>query len=571
MSAADPLPLIPEVDTAAAAALCETANELRSAGRISAAVDAFTRAIALDPGSATLWNDLGTTLMDAGRFDPAATAFVEATRLDPTLFAAFSNLGTCHHIRQKGVEAIRAYRAATRLDPQFLYARVQGMTVARETSDWEGWQEDVDALRRVTPAPNNTAPQMNLLYLALEPQQLRAHAEVFAAQWNRVAQHDPTPPRPASARIRLGLLSDDLRDHVVGWLSVEVLELIDRTKFDVHVFSWRPEDSSVVRRRLRRAGCQFHDISSASDEAAARIIARAGIDILVDLKGYTGGHRMGILARRSAPLQVTWLGYAGTTGASFIDYIIADDFVIPEGSESFYTESVLRLPDTFMPADRRRPISDHGNREFYGLPRDAIVLCYLGQSRKIMPETFADWIQVVKAVDSSVLWLRSDNPAARHNLRLEAAKRGLEPHRLIFVPQMSLRMSDYIARYRLADLALDTSPYGSHTTASDALWAGCPLLSLAGQTFASRVAGSLLRAVDLPELVTTSREDYRARAIDLAGDPTRLGDLRRRLQHAHTAGPLFDTPRFTRHLERALEGIHRRRLTGNSSSGRLVE
>lgn len=551
----------------AAAALCDAANALRAAGRLAAATEAFTRAVALEPDNAALWNDLGSTLMESTRYDEACRAFTEAVRIDPALFVAWSNAATCHHIRGRGVEALRCYREATRRDPQFLYARVQGLTVARETCDWRGWHEDVAGLLAARPLPSNTAPQMNLLYLPLGPRALREHAECFAAQWRLPSLHRPRARHPRGPRIRLGILSDDVRDHVVGWLVVGVLEALDRTRFELHLFDWRGDDGSIVRRRLRRAGCVIHDIASSSDEAAAHAIVAAGIDVLVDLKGYTGGHRMGILARRPAPVQVAWLGYAGTTGAPFIDYVLGDPQVTPEGDEAQFTERVLRLPHCFMPTDRQRPVSDHGNRELYGLPAESTVLCYLGQSRKITPEVLDDWVAIVNAIDGAVLWIRADNDAARHNLRREARARGLAPERLVLVPEMSLRASDYLARYRLADLALDTFPYGSHTTACDALWGGCPLVTLAGETFASRVAASLLHAAGLPDLVARSREQFRALAIGIGRDAERRAALRERVRLARDGSPLFDTRRFTRELESALESALDRWLQADDRGG----
>jgi predicted O-linked N-acetylglucosamine transferase (SPINDLY family) len=309
-----------------------------------------------------------------------------------------------------------------------------------------------------------------------------------------------------------------------------------------------------VERRVR-AATTIHNIENLSAQQSAERIAGDGIDILIDLKGHTSNARTDIFALRSAPVQLSWLGFPGTLGASFMDYLIADPFIVPPGDERHYTESILRLPDVYQPNDRRRPIADPKPRSAYGLPDDAVVFCYLGRYDKITPHVFGDWMEILRRTPGSVLWLLVDPAEVRARLSAEASARGVAPERLHFAARAPL--AEHIARFKVADLALDTFPCGSHTTGSEALWAGCPLITRVGETFASRVAGSVLRAAGLPQLVTDSARSFVELAVALGNDRSHLTDLRAQLEQGRDSCALFDTPRFVRNLEAAFEQIHR--------------
>ncbi len=508
---------------------------------------------------AALNNERAAQLMGIGRYAEAVPILNAVVRLDASLAVAHSNLATCYFALRQLPQARAAYLAASAADPQFIYPRVQALTLSRELCEWERWHGQIDDLRVLTPSPQNTAPQLDLLYLPLQPHELRRHAECFAGARAPWAPWAPAARRNASPRVSIGYGSDEIRNHIVGAVLIEVLELHDKNGFDIHLFDWGKPASSIVERRMRRAGIRVHDISRLDDAQAAGLVASLGIDVLVDLKGYTKDSRVDLFRYRPAPLQVSWLGYPGTLGARHIDYIVADSFVIPPGAEADYTEAVLRLPSVFLPNDRQRPIAASGNREVYGLPEDVVVFCHFGRSAKVTPDVFDDWLHILNAVPGSVLWMRADNEIARANLTRHAAARGLAPQRLIFYRDGAhMRASDLIARYRFADLALDTYPYGSHATASDALWAGCPLLTRIGPAFASRVAGSLLTGLGLGSLVTTTREEFRRVAIELATSPGGLAEVREELATARDESAVFDSPEFTRALERAYSEIVRR-------------
>jgi predicted O-linked N-acetylglucosamine transferase (SPINDLY family) len=358
------------------------------------------------------------------------------------------------------------------------------------------------------------------------------------------------------SRLRIGYLSSDLHEHATAYLIAEVLEHHDRERFEVFAYSYGPEDGSAMRQRLRTACEHFIDIAREPDDLAARRIASDEIDILLDLKGYTMGDRLTIMAHRPCDIQVTWLGYPGTTGASFIDYLIADPFVIPSDAESFYSERIVRMPHCYQPNDRKRAQAEPLHRADYGLPEHAFVFCCFNQTYKITPEVFTVWMELLRAVPNSILWIFANNDLAKRNLLECAQAHGMGAQRIVFAPR--LPNAQHLARYRVADLALDTFPYTSHTTLSDALWCGCPAVALCGKTFAARVSGSLLRVAGLPELVTHTLFDYEQLAVKLARDPQRLSELRARIAQARDNSPLFDSAAFTRDLE----GLYAKLVSG---------
>ena len=347
--------------------------------------------------------------------------------------------------------------------------------------------------------------------------------------------------------MRVGYLSSEFHEHAIAYLLAGVLEAHDRARFEIHAYSYGPESRSPMRARLREACEHFTDISRDPDDAVVRRIEADALDILVDLKGYTMGGRSAILARRPCPVQVNWLGYPGTLGASFIDYLIADEYVIPPGRESAYSERVVRLNHCWQSNDRQRPVAEPLARAEYGLPDQGFVFCCFAQAAKITPDIFARWMSLLRSVPGSALWLAEDNARATHRLKEAARTHGVEAERLVISPRAPF--AQHLARYRVADLALDTFPYTSHSTASDALWCGCPVVALCGDTFAARVSGSILTYAGLPDLITGSLDDYERLAHALATDSRLLDDVRSRVATAR-ASSLFDAVSFTKDLER---------------------
>ena len=363
-------------------------------------------------------------------------------------------------------------------------------------------------------------------------------------------------------RIRIAYVSADFREHPVSHLIAGMFECHDKSRFDVTAISLGPDDNSEMRQRLKASFERFIDAKTYSDDQIANLAKTLEIDILIDLMGFTADSRTGIFARQSAAIQVNYLGYAGTMGASYINYIIADQIVIPDESRKFYSEKIAVLPNTYQVSDRKRFISDKAfTRSDVGLPPQGFVFCCFNNNYKITPHVFDRWIRILKQVEGSVLWLSEPNASATSNLKKEAVARGISSERLVFAERMPL-LAEHLARLKLADLFLDTLPYNAHTTASDALWAGLPMLTCLGETYAGRVAASLLNAIRLPELITTTPEAYEQMAIDLATHPEKLAAVKNKLAENRLTTPLFDTKLFTKHIEAAYTMMYERHQAG---------
>jgi predicted O-linked N-acetylglucosamine transferase (SPINDLY family) len=368
------------------------------------------------------------------------------------------------------------------------------------------------------------------------------------------------PRRPQRDKIRIGYFSADFHQHAVSVQMIDLFEQHDRSKFEIIGFSFGPNLTDEMTQRVAAAMDQFVDVRSLSDREIADLSRKLEVDIAIDLMGFTEHFRLGIFTHRAAPIQVNYLGYPGTAGADCIDYLIADSTLVPEAARPHYTEKIVYMPDSFQ-ANSRHPISEKPpTRAEQGLPEQGFIFCCFNLSYKIGPATFAIWMRILHRVEGSVLWLLASNPLAEANLRKEAAQRGIDPERLIFAQRLPL--AEHLSRQRLAGLFLDTLPFNAGATASPALWAGLPVLTCMGETFAGRMGASLLRAIDLPELITTTPADYENLAIELALDPERLQSIREKLDRNRLTAPLFDTPRFTRNLEAAYSAIHARHHAG---------
>lgn len=369
--------------------------------------------------------------------------------------------------------------------------------------------------------------------------------------------HELMPPR--AGKIKIGYLSGDLHHHAVGLLTAEMFELHDRSRFEVHGFCWTPESASPQRQRILKALDHHVRLSGVDDVTAAKLIAQAGIDVLVDLQGLTSGARPAILGHRAAPVQVGYLGLPGTSALPGLDWMIADRYVMPPELLPFCTEQPIYLPHCYQVSDRKREIGPTPTRAACGLPEDAFVFCSFNNNHKFTPEMFDAWMRILLQVPASVLWLLADNPTAQDNMCERARSHGVDPQRLIFAPRVS--PADYLARFRCADLVLDTFPYNAGTTASDVLWVGTPIITLSGRTYISRMAGSLLNAVGLPDLITTTLSDYEKLAVNLGRQPLRVASYKRYLADEGRRSALFDIPGIVRAIEDAFESLalsHRR-------------
>ena len=399
---------------------------------------------------------------------------------------------------------------------------------------------------------------IDIIAISSSPEVQRKTAEIWIRKGHSTHAALPSIPKhPARERIRIGYFSADFFNHPTMHLMAELIEKHDRSRFELIAFSFGPERNDEMRRKSMTIFDKFIDVRNMSDKDVALLSRNLEIDIAVDLKGLHFGARTGIFAWRAAPIQINYLGYSGTMGAEYIDYIIADPIVIPEESKQHYCEKIVYMPNSYQVNNTKRSISDKAfTREGLGLPPTGFVFCCFNDNFKITPRVFDCWMRILKQAEGSVLWLLEDNAKAASNLRMEATKRGVDATRLFFARRIP--PDEHIARYRFAHLFLDTTPYNAHTTASEALWAGLPMLTQIGETFAGRVAASLLEAIGLPELITKLQSDYEARAIELAMSPEELSAIKDKLAKNRMTTPLFDTELYTRHLEAAYEAIWER-------------
>jgi protein O-GlcNAc transferase len=523
---------------------------LQELGRAGEAVELYRRLLQRMPGHADACNNMGTALLAEGRAEEARAAFEQALGHKPDFPEAVYNLGNARRELGDLSGAISAYQNALQLRPDYADAFSQLVHHRALACEWSDCEADQARLVEMARWGVRVPP----FYLLSTPASA-ADQRVCAERWIRpikplpktVFAHDVSAARD---RIRLGYLSGDFHQHATAQLMAELFELHNHDRFEIFAYSYGPDDHSPMRARLERAFDRFVDIRALSHRDAAQRIHADKIDILVDLKGYTYHSRPAISAYRPAPVQVSFLGYPATMGADFIDYVIVDPIVVPDSQQPFFSEKLVHLPGSYQVNDRRREVARGGtSRQDWGLPEEGLVFCSFNNSYKISVAFFGIWMRLLRAVPGSVLWLLEANELVRGNLCSEAEKRGVEAGRLIFAPRVA--SAEHLGRHRHANLFLDTLPCNAHTTASDALWAGLPVLTCCGDTFAGRVAASLLTAVGLPELITPSSEEYERTALALALDPQRLTALRQKLADNRDASSLFDPVKLTGNIEAA--------------------
>ncbi len=545
------------------------------AGDLAGAEGAFRRALDAHPAHAPACSNLGMVVWDQRRLDEALPLLVRAVQLDPVHVGARLNLGNALLIGNRIDDGIAQLREVLRLDPGNAKAHGSLLKPLLDVCDWDGAAALASsfaerwASRPDDPLLEGVLPFTSLL-VPLPPAMRLDLARRYAARVS-AAVGPPLPgasPRRPGERLRVGYASADFHNHATAHLAAGLFERHDRRRFEVIAYSYGIDDGSEYRARLQAAFDRFVDVRHETHRAIAERIARDGVDILVDLKGHTGEGRPEIFALRPAPVQVNYLGYPGSTGADFIDYILADRVVIPEADRRWFSERVAYLPASYQVNDDQQPIAEGApSRAACGLPDVGVVFCSFNKHYKIERALFDAWLRILAAVPGSVLWLLGGHGEKR--LRRAAVAGGIDPQRLVFAGK--LPKPEHLARHRLADLFLDTHHVNAHTTASDALWAGLPLLTVPGSSFAGRVAASLLRAIGLPELIAPTLEAYEQRAIELARAPAALAALRTRLAANRRVMPLFDTERYARDLERAFERMHELRGAGRPAEAFEVE
>ena len=528
----------------------------------AAAMASYDATIALQPTLAGAWLGRGAVFYALGRNDEAFDAYDRALALNSDLAEAWFGRGNVLYNRRRYEEALDAYDEAMRLKPDLTGMEGARLLVKMNVCDWSFLDAECNHLMASIRSGKANAQPFDLLAVPISSEEQKAYAKLWAA--------NAFPGKPLWSgerynhdRVRIAYLSPDFRQHPVSFLIAGMFECHDKSRFDISAISVGAKDNSEMRHRLEASVARFVDAGAYDGDQIVNLIKELEIDILVDLAGFTIGARTDVFAQRPAPIQAIYLGYAGTMGAPYYDYILADRIVIPEARRECYSEKVVYLPDSFMANDSKRTISERlPRRSECGLPESGFVFCSFNQAFKITPQQFDIWMRLLRQVDNSVLWLsHTNNEATIRNLKREAQNRGVDSGRIVFAERVP-RNEDHLARQRLADLFLDTLPYNGHSTASDALWAGLPVLTCVGETYAGRVAASLLHAIHLPEFITTTADAYEKMALDLATHPEKLALIKRKLADNRLTTPLFDTKHFTQHIEAAYAAMHERYQAG---------
>ena len=549
--------------------LYRRADLLLMLNRHGEAVAAYDALLAMQPGFAQGWNMRGVALIEVKRQTDALTSFDKAVTLDPSNADAWNNRANVNFELKRFEDAARDYAEVLNRAPDLPYVEGFLIQCRLRVCDWSKLESDRKRLNQsLAQRQRIIDPQGNLAISRSPPDQLQC-ARILMAD-------EPSGPplwrgeRYAHERIRVAYLTADFRPHPVAFLIAGVFEHHDKSRFETIGVSFGAWGESDIRTRIRDAFEHFHDVRSASDGQVAALLRKLEVDVAVDLMGFTEGCRPAILKQRPAPVQVNFLGFPGTMGAEHMDYILADRVLVPANEQQFYAEKVVYLPDTYQANDSRRHVAEHTpTRAQSGLPETGFVFCCFNNNYKITPEIFDVWMRLLAGTEGSVLWLLEDNPAAARNLRAQAQARGVAPERLIFAPRTT--PAEHLARQRLADLFLDTSPYTAHTTCSDALWVGLPVLTFMGPTFAARVATSLVTAAGMPELARASLNEYEQFARRLAHDRDALNAVKAKLSRNRDTCALFDTARFTGHLETAYSRMVEQRRAGRPPESFAVE
>ena len=544
-----------------AEAFVNRGNVLHEVWQCAEAIENFDKAIALRPNLVAAYLNRGKSLQEIGRNEDAIQSFDQAIALQPNFAEAFQGRGISLQRLKRLEAAIDSFDRALSLNPRLKFVRGERRYLQMQLCDWTDFHGDVQRLATSLENGEPVCTPFCMLALVDSPSLQRRAADIWIQSECTTRQALGPIIRFKRDKIRIGYFSADFRHHPVAQLTAELFERHDRRRFEIMAFAFGPPAHDGLRQRLERAFDRFTDVTNRSDLEVASLARQLEIDVAVDLGGLTEYARTKIFAMRAAPIQINYLGYPGTMGAAFIDYVIADRTVLPESQHSLYAEKVIYLPRCYLPGDSVSPpdVNPYSKSQL-GLPENAFVFCCFNHVGKLLPDTFAGWMRILKLVPDSVLWLAQTNPDAAAALKREAASRGVARERLVFGTRLS-SLADHRARLSHAHLFLDTFPYNAHSTTVDAIWAGLPIVTRLGEAFAGRVAASLLMSLDLPELITTTTGQYEALAAQLAADPVRLNAIRSKLLRNRTA-QVFDIGRYTGELEAAYAMVLDRHVHG---------
>ena len=541
---------------------------LHEQDKLDEALAAYKKALALKSSYADALNNMGLIFKTQGKLDEALDSYKKAISFKPNYADAYENIGVIFEKQGKTDQLIKNYIKLLKIKPNDENIRIRKLHDQAHICDWEGMKEDEALIPKLGTTKQYISPFM-ILSLEDNIARHRLRMEIYAkANYTQTSLHKIQIPSDKPKLIRIGYFSSDFRVHPVAYLMAKVFEKHDRDKFEIYAYSlYFREDT--LRKRLEETFDVFKDVQGLSDKEVALIAQKDQIDIAVDLTGYTEHCRPGIFAYRAAPVQINYLGYPGTMGAKFMDYIIADQTLIPLDLQEYYTEKPIYLPNSYMATDNTRQVANSPiTRLEMGLPENGFVFCCFNNNYKISPVEFDIWMRLLKKVPDSVLWLRKSNEWSEINFQNEAKKRGINPDRLVFAGYAE--MDEHLARHKLADLFLDTFAFNAHTTATEALWVGLPVVTKLGQSFAARVAGSLLTAIGLPELITETVQDYEELILDLASNPQHLKSIQLKLAKNISTQPLFDTELFVKHLEDGYQQAYQRYFDRKSPQAIMV-
>ena len=539
--------------------------------KLEEAMKNFDKAIEIKPDFAQAYHGKAYILMKYQKLEEAIKNWNKAIEINSNFIPAHIECGHALANLNRLQEALESYNNAYTLNPDYKFLLGDLIHTNFKLCNWENEKENLEKLKNKILKSEKSSPPFPILALFDSPELQKASAEIWIKEnFSKESFIKKITKKESEKKIRIGYYSADYYEHATSYLMVELIEIHDKSKFEIFGFSFSPKKDDKMGKRISKAFDKFIDVNLKTDKEIAQLSRDLKIDIAIDLKGFTQFSRFGIFLKRCAPIQVNYLGHPGTLGANCIDYIIADKILVPEKNQKYYSEKVIYLPNSYQVNDSNKKISDKTfNRKEFELPEDAFIFCCFNKNYKITPNVFNCWMKILKKVKGSVLWLFENNLIAIKNLQQEAAKRDIGSDRLIFAKPMALE--EHLSRHKLADLFLDTFPYGAHTTCSDALWAGLPVLTCTGESFASRVSASLLNSIGLPELVTQTLKEYEDIAIELANNPNHLKEIKNKLEKNKLEQPLFNTKLFTKHIESAYAEMHKKYINNEKPDHIIIQ
>ena len=532
----------------------EKGNALIELKRFNEAIESYDKAIKISNNYSDAYYNKGLALQELKNIDLAIESYDKAIQINQNHVQAHNNKGFALQQLKKFDLSLASYNKAYKINPNFSFLLGKIIHSKNLMCSWESFNNNVDELKNKLNNNQIAALPFSTLSLYNLPLLQKKTAENFIK--NTINKKKTVLKLSNNKKIRLGYYSADFYSHAMSFLLVRLFELHDRSKFEIIAFSFGPEKNDNISKRVKDAFDQFIKVNSKTDKEVAGLSRELKIDIAIDLMCYTANNRIGIFSERCAPIQINYLGYPGTSGANFIDYLIADKILIPKKYQKYYSEKIIYLPNTYQVRDSTQKISNKiYSRKDFGLPEKSFVFCCFNQNYKITPSVYDIWMRLLKKIDRSVLWLIKDSDIGAKNLKKEANIRGIEPNRIIFAEKIPL--SEHLARHKLADLFIDTFPYTAHTTCSDALWSGLPVITRVGKSFASRVGASILNAIGLEELITKTEKEYEYLATQLATKSEFLNKINKKLEKNKIKKPLFNTKLYTSHIEKAYIKIYK--------------